>query len=188
MSFYFKNFPTVNYDIKKNDKLQVLTNLTVRFRIQEALQNKVTVMYDYNVKEGERPDIIAHKYYKDSTLDWVILLVNNIIDPHFEWPLDSLSLDSFIREKYGSVANAQSQVHHYEKILRRQSVAFDGTVIPEKSIYVDQETYNTLSASDRKVVTNYDYEINLNEQKAIIKILDKKFITNIINAVDLVLQ
>lgn len=188
MSFYFKNFPTVNYDIKKNDKLQVLTNLTLRFRIQEALQNKVTVMYDYNVKDGERPDIIADKYYKDSTLDWVILLVNNIIDPHFEWPLDSLSFDSFIREKYGSVANAQSQVHHYEKILRSQSVTFDGTIIPEKSIYIDQETYNTLSVSDRKSVSNYDYEIDLNEQRATIKILDKKFITSVINAVDLVLQ
>lgn len=184
MAFFFKPFPTVSYDLKKNNKPAILTDVTVRFKIQEILQNRTAVYYEYNVKDGERPDIIAFKYYKDPSLDWVILLTNNIIDPFYDWPLDSASFDRYIRAKYGSPSVAQSTVHHYEKILNTQSTLFDGTVIPERTVIVDQATYNGLAPTARRIVYNYDYELDLNEQKANINILDKKFLPSILNQVN----
>ena len=186
MPFFFEPFPTVDYDIKKNGKAQVLTNLTLRFKLQEAIQNRTSVFYDYTVKEGERPDIIAHKYYDDPSLDWVILLTNNIINPHFDWPLDFLSFQRFLRKKYGSVQTANDGVHHYEKIIRSQSVLFDGTIIPEKTLWVDEDTYNTLDPAERKSISNYTFEENLNEDKRNIKILDKKYLTSLLNQVETV--
>lgn len=188
MAFFFEPFPTVNYDVKKNNKLEVLTNVTVRFKIQEILNNRTVVAYDYNVKDGERPDVIAFKYYGDQTLDWIILLINGIIDPHFDWPLDTASLQRFIRQKYGTISAAKIGVHHYEKIIRSQSVRFDGTVIPEKKVIVDLDTYNTLSSDSRRIVTNYEYEIEENESKSQIKILDKKFIRSIVNEVETIFE
>ena len=76
MSFMFNNWPTVNYDLKKNNNVGVFTNITLRFKINEILNSKSAVIYEYNVVNGERPDIIAHKYYGDATLDWLILLTN----------------------------------------------------------------------------------------------------------------
>jgi len=180
MAFFFENFPQVEYDVKKNNKLEILTNVTVRFKIQEILQNRTSILYDYNVKDGERPDVIAYKYYDDPTLDWIILLTNNIVDPFFEWPLDSQSFNRFIIRKYGSIGTAKSTVHEYKQIVREQSTRFDGTFIPKKHLVVDLDTYNTLSTDERILVTKYDYEVDLNEQKAQIKILDEKFLSSIV--------
>ena len=184
MPFLFESYPTVNYDIKKNGKLQTLTDLTVRFKIIEALQSRTIITYDYNVVDGERPDILAHKYYEDSSLDWIIILVNQIIDPTWEWPLDQTSFDNYIRKKYGSAVTAQSTVHHYEKIIRTSSVRIDGSFIDEKTVWVDLETYNTLASDARKTISSYQYEIEQNEAKANIKLLDKRYVPSLINEVD----
>lgn len=179
MAHMFNNWPTVSYDLKKNGKPLELTNITARFKINELILNKSAVMYEYNVQDGERPDIIAHKYYDDATLDWVILLVNNVIDPQFEWPLDDMSFERYMRGKYGSLQQAKQTHHVYEKILTPQSVLFDGTIISEKRVVVDQETYNLTSPTLRRQVDKYTYELELNEARSQIKILDKRYINGL---------
>ena len=37
----------------------------------------------------ERPDSVAHDFYGDSGLDWVVLTTNNIIHVRDEWPMGS---------------------------------------------------------------------------------------------------
>ena len=180
MSFMFHNWPTVNYDLKKNNNIGVLTNITLRFKIKEILNSKSAVIYEYNVVNGERPDIIAHKYYDDATLDWLILLTNNIIDPQFEYQLDDRSFDTYIIKKYGSVEKALQTVHHYEKVLRENQVLFDGTIIPEKRVYIDKETFDTTSSSLRRTVDSYTYELELNQERGIIKILDKRYVNDLL--------
>ena len=99
MPFLFQEFPKVNYDIKKNGKLETVTNIMLRFKITQAIQSRKVVYYDYTVQEGDRPDIIAYKYYEDSTLDWLVLMANNIIDPVYDWPLNSRSFEKFIIDR-----------------------------------------------------------------------------------------
>jgi hypothetical protein len=178
----FDEWPTVQYDLKKNGKPVTVTNITLRFKINELLRNKSVVMYTYDVQDGERPDIIAHKYYSDSTLDWVILLTNNIIDPQFEWPFDDRSFERYMRNKYGSLEAAKQTLHVYEKILRQQSVLFDGTIIPEKRVVVDKDTYDLTSPTSRRQVDKYTYELELNEARSRIKILDKKYLSTIVSS------
>jgi hypothetical protein len=141
-------------------------------------------MYDYDVQSGDRPDIIAYKYYDDPTLDWVILLVNNIIDPQFEWPLDDRSFERYMRKKYGSLEAAKQTHHQYEKILREQQVYFDGTIIPEKTVVVDKDTYDLTSPTSRRAIDKYTYELELNEARSRIKILDKRYINGLISSYD----
>jgi hypothetical protein len=188
MSYMFNNWPTVSYDIKKNGKPLELTNITLRFKINELLRNKSTVMYQYDVKDGERPDIIAYKYYGDTTLDWVILLTNNIVDPQFEWPLDERSFERYMRNKYGSLDAAKQTIHLYEKILREQQVYFDGTIIPEKRVVVDKETYDLTSPTSRRAVDKYTYELELNQARSSIKILDKRYISGIVSSYDALIR
>lgn len=181
MSYMFDRWPTVSYDIKKNGKPLELTNITLRFKINDLLRDKSVVMYDYDVQDGERADIIAYKYYDDETLDWVIYLINNIIDPQFQWPLDDQSFERYMRNKYGSLQAANQTVHAYEKILREQSVFFDGTIIPEKRVIVDKETYDLTTPTLRRTIDKYTYELELNEARSRIKILDKRYITGLIS-------
>ena len=157
MAFYFRPFPLVRYDVKKNKLPLLLTNVTARYKIRDILKNKVAIYYDYIVKDGDRPDNIAFKYYEDETLDWLIYLVNDIIDPYYDWPLDQDAFNKYIRTLYGSVAGAKGTVFEYRKIITKQKVLFDGTNVPERYVVVDQKTYNTLGATDRREVDAYEY-------------------------------
>ena len=193
MAHYFKPFPKIDYDIKKNGKSNSLTNITLRFKVQEALLSQSVIYYDYQVQEEDRPDIVAELYYQDSTLDWLILIVNDIIDPQFEWPKEQYSLDKFIRQKYGSISEAQRTVHHYEKILNAQSTLADGTIVPERTVKIDQTTYNSLAGDTlqgetgfvkiRREVSAYQYEQDLNDERRNIKLLDEVYLPQILSAV-----
>lgn len=184
MPQYFRNFPKVEYDIKKSGTKELMTNLTVRFKIQEILRSRIAVYHDYYINEGERADTIAFKAYEDPTLDWLIYLINVIIDPLFDWPLDYRSFINYIKEKYESVSEAQKQVHHYEWIYQKHKVLFNGKIIPEKTYEVDLNTYNTLNSLDRRVVYMYDYEEELNEQRRRIKLLDTQYVPDILNQIE----
>lgn len=183
----FDEWPTVSYDIKKNGKPLEITNITLRFKINELLRNKNVVMYTYDVQDGERPDIIAYKYYNDATLDWVILLTNNIIDPQFEWPLDDRSFERYMRKKYGSLEAAKRTNHSYEQVLHFQSVNFDGTIVPEKKVIIDKESYDSANPTLRELGTyraidKYTHELELNQARSRIKILDKKYLSAIVSS------
>jgi len=60
-------------------------------------------------------------------------------------------------------------------------VLFDGTIVPEKVIVVDETTYNTLTATERREVSNYTYEERLNESKRTIKILEKEYLNQFLD-------
>lgn len=184
MSYYFEPFPLISYDLKKNNNSTVLTNIATRFKMTNVFQNLNAVYYNYSVKEGERADHIAFKYYDDASLDWVIYLINNIIDPEFEWPLDKKSFNNFITKKYGSITTATSQIHHYEQITQSHNVLYDGTIIPEEVVEVDLQTYNTLNADARKIIYSYDYEVNENDKKRDIKLLAREYLRLVLNNIE----
>ena len=106
-----------------------------------------------DVKEGETPERLADKFYGDSNYHWVILHVNEIIDPRFDWPLTTYQLEQYVGSKYG-VANVQA-THHWE----------DGS-----GNWVNN-TYPSATA-----ISNYVYEEDLNEDKRRIKILKPRYL------------
>jgi len=174
---YFDPFPKVKYDIKRNGKETLVTDISLRFKIRDALKKRAAVYYDYIIQDGDRPDTVSWIYYEDATLDWLIFLVNNIIDPLRDWPLNHNNFNTMITKKYGSNSAAYSQTHHYEQVIRQQSVLFDGTIIRKKVVVVDEGTYNSLNETDRDAISVYDYELGLNDAKRQIRLLDKRFLS-----------
>lgn len=65
----------------------------------------------YVIKSGERPEDIAYFLYGDPEYHWVILLINNIIDPYNEWYYTPDQLRSMVKQRYG-VGN-ENEIHHY---------------------------------------------------------------------------
>ena len=110
----------------------------------------------------------------------MILLLNNIVDPLFDWPLPSRQFENYIIEQYGSIATAQATNKYYYQIVRAE-VARTGTSerIPEYKIIVDQTTYNSLDSSVRSAQNVYDYEVELNDNKRNINIINPDFIQDI---------
>jgi len=188
MSNYFSYFPTIDHDLTNVGQTVELTNVLRRFIVRPDVQERSDVFYDYNIQAGDRPDTIAEKYYGDPKLAWVVLLFNKIYDVNFDWALFNQDFDNYIKGKYGSIPQSQSEVHEYRQILNEAEVKFDGTKIPERYVVVDQTTYNTLSPTERRTIYKYDYEIEENEKRREIRILDKRFLDKVRDEVEIILR
>lgn len=188
MSEYFSYFPTTQHDLTNTGQKVELTNILRRFIVRSDVVDRADIFYEYDVQAGDRPDTIAEKYYGSADLAWLVLHFNNITDPFFGWALFDPEFDDYIKGKYGSLANAQSTVHEYRQVIREAEVKIDGTRIPKKYVVIDETTYNTLSESQRELITKYDWEIEENDKKRTIKILDRRFLQKVRDEVKVVLK
>ena len=183
-SEFFSNYPRIAYDISGTNSTvpdyTVAVNLLIRSKLKDAVEDDVTVYYPYIVPEGMRPDVLSYQYYGDTIYTWTIFLVNNIVDPYWEWPLSYKDFREYVSDKYGSIETAQSQIHHYEKIARariEQTKIVD--VVPEYKLEIDYQTYTETEASEREIIYSYGYEHDLNEAKREIQLIDASFIQNV---------
>jgi hypothetical protein len=113
---YFQNFPKIYYDFPQDDTsttLQILTDITTNVRIRKEVLESITIYDEYDIEEGETPEIIAEKVYGNPEYHWIIMLANQRYDYLKDFPMSSVELDEHIRDTYG-VDNVNA-IHHYEK-------------------------------------------------------------------------
>lgn len=183
MSEYFSNLPLLTYDLdrKKPSTQYLAIDIFRRNVIREKVLTNIITYYPYQIQEGERPDILAELYYGSVDFMWLILYANDIFDVYYDWPFFGKQLENFIIQKYGSVLSASTTVHHYEQILRAEvSSTADTNRILEKTVHIDKTTYDSLPATDRKSISNLDFEINENESKRNIILIEDVYAQQIL--------
>ena len=85
---YFNKFPMMIYDIKGDKVRKLLPDILRRVKLR-ALTKSGGMLFDkYDVKEGEKPEDVAYKWFGDAELHWVILMTNNVTDRYYGWPLN----------------------------------------------------------------------------------------------------
>lgn len=174
MSKYFSNLPSLQYDIDGNNKFKETTNIFFRQKLTELALQEANIYYPYQVQPKERPDIIAFNYYGSVDFTWIVLFSNTIIDPYFEWPLDTDDFNNFMISKYGSISTAQNQTHSYNQILRSAT-----STQPRVTIEVDETTYSSLDENSRIIKTKFDYEFEKNEEKRNINLIEDVYVSKI---------
>lgn len=106
---YFSNFPQTFFTLDNRTTVQYITNILIRSVFTDELKNNFTLFDEYDIIDGETPEITAFKIYGNSELHWLILHLNDIIDPRFDWVLSQNQLKSYVEEKYGNT----NAIHHY---------------------------------------------------------------------------
>lgn len=125
VSPYFDMFPKIQYDINGDGlTTETVTNIFKRIGILRDILSNASSYVLYEVEENDTPEVLAEKVYNDAGAGWIILYANKIIDPQFEWPMNDSVFKDYLINKYGSVANAQTTYHHYEKVVE---TTVDGT-------------------------------------------------------------
>lgn len=111
---YFKNFPQIYYSFSTGLTITSFVMTDILRRVKADANNILTsTAYDeYDIKDGETPEIIADQIYNNPDYHWVVLVANEIIDPRYDWPLTVLQLQRYLTEKYG--AGNENAAHHYE--------------------------------------------------------------------------
>lgn len=94
----YDKLPTVRYITPQGFK--PMTDITVRIKIDQIVAEEGAFPIKVTVPETDRPDIFSHKLYNDSSLHWVLLNLNDIVNPFYGWVLSSSSFDNYVAEKY----------------------------------------------------------------------------------------
>lgn len=158
---YFKHFPKALYSTDNFVNSTIATNIVVRFGFLDEILQSADSFYPVVIRDGERPDTIADKYYGSPKYAWLVSAFNQYIDPLFEWPLTNEEFNSYIIRDFGTVAAAKAQVKYYFKTLNN------------KKYIVDSSQAYTSTQSE------YDFELELNEERRNIKLVDRNLLAKI---------
>jgi hypothetical protein len=156
---YFKEFPNIYYffDIKDQKELKIVKDITLNVRpIKEVLEN-ILLFDEYDLKEGETPEILSTRLYGNPQYHWVIMLINERYDYINDFPMSFKVFEEYIYDKYENPFD----IKHY--------IDSEGYVVPFES------------SPAPTPVTHYDYELELNESKRRIRIVSKEQLGLIIN-------
>jgi len=187
---YFEELPNILYPslLSSRNKVEdriVVKNLFKRAKLRSDFDQAITAFNYYNIADGMRPDMVAQELYDNPELDWVVLISNNITNVRNQWPLDHNDLHEHMLDKYGSEANVAG-IHHYE--TRKIVDEYDRVVIPAglevdvnfsfkyKNFSNSIVTVNPVSA-----ITNYQYEVKLNDEKRRIRTLKSGYLSAFIS-------
>tara|TARA_B100000902_G_C27012715_1_gene765636 strand:+ start:59 stop:727 length:669 start_codon:yes stop_codon:yes gene_type:complete len=171
MAKYFRHFPKTFYtpDVD-SDGLDTITNLIARFKMSDSLVDNTNVFYPYDVQDTDTPEIIADKMYGNSEKHWIVLSLNKIVDPQWDWPMRQENFVSYLNKKYETEGTAnnttgvtwaldESNIQAYYKTVTRtisagasSRVSRSNSEIKEK-LEIDASTYaNVAISSDNYVL------------------------------------
>lgn len=148
---YFEKFPKIEYEGN------TLPDISIRYKINTLVKESENTYELYRLSDGEKPEDVAYRVYGDPTYHWVVLLMNDVVDPLDDWFRNDEEMELLLTAKYGVNVG---DVHHYHDA--------EGYVI---ATYIDSSTVT---------ITNREYEEGLNRDLRKIKILRPVYLSQLI--------
>ena len=162
---YFEMFPNILYSAKGDGKFTVMKDIMSRVKLIAKVKENILGFDYYDVKDGETPEMIAHKYYGDVNLHWIVMVTNDIIDYYEDWPMSVQRFEQFVFDKYD---NPQA-IHHYEIT----QTSGDTTRVIDVGM-------NTTDYPSATAISNYTYEDRLQEKKRQIRLIGTRYIDDFV--------
>ena len=169
---YFSKFPLLAYDIKNNNNYKLLPDILRRVKLRALVKSGGMLFDKYDVKENEKPEDVAFKWFGNPELHWVILMTNNITDRYYEWPMNQVQFAEYLTDKYG--AGNEDGIHHYEVTQDSGRTSGKGPSDYSHKVEVNSDTDNASSISNR------EYEEREQDKKRAIRLLDKRYLNDFI--------
>lgn len=157
---YFAQFPT--FLAKIGDQQQVVEDFFIRVKAGKNYTSSSVLLLSTYIKDGERPEDVSYRFYRNAEYHWVVLLINNIVDPRGEWPKTDKDLVTYTLQRYGTL----DDVHHYQTVNGQHEISGYSTLLGLGII---------------EPITNIEYEQELNENKRHIKVLNPQFLNEFVN-------
>ena len=182
---YFRELPNLLYQSFLPDKKSSLDytevkNLFRRTKLRDDLQNVFTLFDKYEIPDEFRPENVAEDFYGNDELDWVILTTAGIVNIRNEWPLNNRDIFDYSFEKYGDNLNATRFFETKEIKNNSGSVILEkGKVVDSDFIFKYYDTNGIVEVKGTNVrtgISNYDYEVRLNEEKRSIFVLKSEYL------------
>lgn len=114
---YFRNLPNIQYESFLSNKQSsqdyiLIKNIFRRCKIRDDLKNIFTVFNKYEIKDGQRPELVALEVYGSVEYDWIVITTSGITNIRNDWPLSNKDLFNYCQRIYDDI----NEIHHYETI------------------------------------------------------------------------
>ena len=167
---YFAQFPKIQYDIKGDGNVNVIPDIFRRIKLKNKIRDNLVILDKYDLTDGEKPEDVAFKIYGSVDYYWVVLLVNNVIDRYYDWPMGFQEFENYVNDKYA----APGAIHHFE--VKQTSGRQEGLEPEDYSHFIEVNADHPGAQS----VSNYEYEQRLQNKKRQIKILNPDYLSSFI--------
>lgn len=111
---FFKRFPRVYYPFPTQDKrdvfIRVVTDITKNLRVYKKYLNDIVLFDEYDILDGDTPEIISEKLYGTPYYHWLIMISNDLYDHINDFPLSDYELSEYVTNKYSDAMG----YHHFE--------------------------------------------------------------------------
>ena len=196
---YFSNLPEFEY-VNRTQRgrsegdYSVVKNFFKKGKLREDIFQDLTFFTKYIVEGDDRPDTVASKVYDDPTLDWVVLMANNIINVQSEWPMSQADFHEYVTNKYDE-ETLYSGIHHYES--REVKTTDNSIIIPagqrvgvaQSVSYYDDALGQHVRATDVALpVTNFTHEERLNNDKRNIFVLKASYLNIVFDDLEEIME
>ena len=189
---YFQQLPKLLVT-DKTGVSSLYTNIMARASIINSLLDNPVLCYTYDIQDGDTPEIVADKFYGDSYRYWLVMFANQMLDPQWDWPLNSKNFNNYIENKYTEF-DPYSNVYQFEKVVTQYESSSKTTTV--NTYVIDEHTYDTLSESttsytfpsgittiiiSKNAKSYFQHELETNEAKRNIKLLKREYALQIEN-------
>jgi len=169
---YFSRFPLMTYDMKGDRDYKLLPDILRRVKLRSGLRSGAFLFDKYDVKDGEKPEDVAYKWFGDAEYHWIILMTNNITDRYYQWPLSQPQFAEHLTDKYG--AGSEDAVHHYEKTTDSGRTSSNGPNDYSHLVECNEDDENPA------IITNRQYEQRKQDEYREINLLDRRYLRTFI--------
>ena len=188
----FGDFPRISYTLDDYDSEQVVVDIFKRVILSKEFKENTSYYFEYEVLHGETPEELSYRFYGTQNLHWLILMVNDVIDPRFNWPISEENLFKVVSDKYGDdknvftinrAVNAKGYQVETFFVLDEESTHKD----PIRILFEDNDidAINTPIAylESNTIVqfeSNFEIEQNKNESYRMIRIMKPQFVQDVL--------
>tara|TARA_B100001989_G_scaffold243478_1_gene211229 strand:+ start:3641 stop:4255 length:615 start_codon:yes stop_codon:yes gene_type:complete len=155
-------------------------NIWRRAQILTEFKSQVTLFDETTVGDGERPEDIAVRLYRNPFYNWTLLIANDITDYYAQWPRSVKQLEDFVANKYD---NPQATKHHVTTEVRDANnniIVPAGKVVPSNFSVAYYNGSTTVTATPTVSVSNAQYENEINAEKQLIKVIKPDIIEDFV--------
>ena len=181
---FFNIVPDIEYDEKpisypfSESDFVVAKNFFRRYKINDDVFQYAVFFKKYTIKDGERPETLAEKFYGNQFYDWVILLTNNMVNAQYDWPRTNYEIYRIVEEEfddpYSEISHykIKETIGHYQAGLHVDKTFYDSTHKLNIGGSVQIKNGNEIASP----ITVAEYYQEENEKKREIYLLKSRFL------------
>lgn len=192
-NLFFDDFPQIGYSLDDGKSVQIITDILRRVVLSKEFKTNSAFFEEYEILEGETPEDVSYRFYGTQRLHWLVLMINDVINPRFQWPLTGDQMFKQVERIYGEKAsvysanrakNSKGYVVDTFFLLTEDSTHKN----PVRLCYEtedENETKEPIAYAVSDIIddfeSNYEVEINENENYRNIKLLKAEIVSDIVS-------